>query len=684
MNINFGEYPESAQSRVTDDYFGTEVSDPYRWMEMDTSAEVKDWVRRQNEFTENYLSQIPFRGQLQERLTQMYNYTKYSAPFKRGELLFYSKNNGLQNQSVLYVKKNNAEAEVFLDPNKLSEDGTLALGGLSFSNDEKFVSYALSAIGSDWKTLKIKNVETGKDLEEEIQRLKFGGAAWSGNGFYYTAYEAPESGMEFTAATVSPKLYYHRLGTKQEEDQIIYENSDDEKRYFWPSTSRDEKYLFVSESKGTHGNQIHYRETKDSLGPLKPLFVGFEYDYNIVAVVDDLAYVKTNAEADNFKIITVPLKGKNEGERVDLIPSTELVLVGASMVNQKLFIHYLKDAASHIVEHGLNGEQEAIIELPGIGQINGFSAKRDEKELYYTFTSFINPSTVYKYNTETRKSEQYFDLEFPVDLSIFESKRIWCKSEDGTPIPIVITHKKGIKQDGANPTLLYGYGGFNISIRPGFKAHRMVFLENGGILAVANLRGGGEYGEEWHRAGMLEKKQNVFDDFIAAAEFLISEKYTNSGKLAIEGRSNGGLLIGACMLQRPDLFKVALPTVGVMDMLRYHKFTVGWGWTVEYGSSDEKEQFDYLIKYSPVHNVKASEYPATLVITGDHDDRVVPAHSYKFIASLQQFQTGTSPVMIRVEEDAGHGAGKPLSKRVEENADIWSFVMHHLGMNLEK
>lgn len=683
MTIEFGAYPSSEKGTVSDDYFGTEIKDPYRWMELDTSAEVKDWVKRQNEFTNAFLEQIPFRANLEKRLSTLYNYPKYGAPFHIGDRLFFYKNDGLQDQSVLYVQEPGAEAKVFIDPNKLSKDGTTALSSLSASNDDRYLAYTKSSVGSDWKVMRIRDLETGDEFEEEIGRIKFGSAAWAGNGFFYSAYDEPEKGMEYIAATVSPKIYYHKLGSSQADDSLVYENTKEKQRYYWPSTPKNEKFLFIGESQGTHGNQMWFKPLDDPMAELKLLFKGFEFDYSIVAVVGELAYVHTNDGADNYKLCTIDL-GLDDLVLRDLIPQGDRVMTGVSLVDNRLFVHYLKDAASQIVEFGLDGSKQAEIELPGIGQVNGFGGKRDAKELYYTFTSYINPATVYKYETQSRKSTLHFDPEFPLDLDQFESKRVWYTSKDGTKIPMVLTHKKGIMTDGNNPTLLYGYGGFNISIRPGFKVDRMVFLENGGILAVANLRGGGEYGEEWHRAGMLEKKQNVFDDFIAAAEFLIEEKYTSSDKLAIEGRSNGGLLVGACMLQRPELFKVALPTVGVLDMLRYHKFTVGWGWAVEYGSSDEKEQFDYLIKYSPLHNVKDAEFPATLVLTGDHDDRVVPAHSFKFAATLQDHQQGDLPVMIRIEENAGHGAGKPISKRVEENADIWSFVMYHLGMDLKE
>lgn len=673
-------YPESRKSDVQDDYFGTTVPDPYRWMELDTSAEVKDWIKRQNAFTQTFLDKIPFRGKIAERLTKFYDYPKTSAPFRKGDRMFVYKNTGLQDQSVLYMQIGDSTPEVLIDPNTLSSDGTMALSSLSFSTNNRYMAYTLSSVGSDWKKMHIRDLETGEDLTDVLGRLKFGGAAWYNDGFYYSAYDEPEKGMEYIATTQSPKVYYHKLGTEQSDDKLIYQNPGEGQRYYWPSTSKDEQYLFLGESQGTHGNALYYKKTGDD-GEFKKLFNGFEYDYGIVATINNVAYVHTNDGADNFKLIKVNLSdGSIAG---DVIAETKNVLTGVSLVDNRFFARYLEDATTKIVEFDMKGEKAADIELPGLGQVGGFSAERDSKDIFYTFTSYVHPATVYRYDVETRESKLFYESEFPMDLSNFESHRVWYESKDGTKVPMIVTHKKGIELDGNNPTLLYGYGGFNISISPGFKPERMVFLQQGGILAVANLRGGGEYGEKWHRAGMLEKKQNVFDDFIAAAEYLIKEKYTSSDKLAIEGRSNGGLLVGACMLQRPELFKVALPTVGVLDMLRYHKFTVGWGWAVEYGSSDNEKDFEYLIKYSPLHNVKDADYPATMVITGDHDDRVVPAHSFKFAATLQEHHNGDDPVIIRVEEDAGHGAGKPISKRVEENTDIWAFLMYYLGMDVQ-
>lgn len=678
-HLEVAEYPLSTKGDVVDDYFGVSVADPYRWMELDTSADVKSWVQSQNKFTKFYLDQIPFRDKIEQRLTELYDYEKKSAPFRKGDRLFYYKNTGLQDQSVLHVLHDGKE-QVFIDPNALSDDGTVALSSLSFSRDNKFVAYTVASVGSDWKTMRIRNVETGEEFDETLDRLKFGSAAWSGEGFFYSAYDAPEKGMEYIAASVSPSIYYHKLGQKQEDDQLVFENTSDAKRYLWPRTSWDEKHLFVIESQGTHGNQIHHAPINGGLGKFSTLFTGFEFDYNIVTTTETGVLVHTNRGASNYRIIEQPFT-KDKDETV-VLPECDEVMLGASVVSDRLFVHYLKDATSKIVEYNMDGSNAQNVDLPGLGQINGFSADRDEKELYYSFSSYVNPATAYHYDLESRKSKVYFKSDFAADLSQYESNRVWYTSKDGTKIPMIITHKKGIALNGKNPTLLYGYGGFNISIRPGFKIPRMVFLENGGILAVPNLRGGGEYGESWHHDGMLEKKQNVFDDFIAAAEFLIQHEYTDSAHLAIEGRSNGGLLVGAVMTQKPELFKAALPTVGVLDMLRYHKFTVGWGWAVEYGSSDNKEDFEYLIKYSPLHNVKEVDYPATMVLTGDHDDRVVPAHSYKFAATLQEKHTGSDPVLIRIEENAGHGAGKPISKHIEENADILSFLMFQLGMEV--
>ena len=682
--IKVESYPETRKDSVSDDYFGTQINDPYRWLEIDTAKEVEAWVKSQNEVTQNYLSQIDFREKIADRLETLFNYPKFSAPFKKGENLFFFKNDGLQNQSVMYVERNGKEAEVFMDPNKFSGDGTTALTGMSFSNDHKLIAYTTSVAGSDWRTMYVKDVETGALLDDKIEWLKFSSAAWAADGFYYSGYDAPFKGTEYSKATEYAKIYYHKLGTDQAEDILIYEDKEHPKRYFWPQVPESEEYLIIGISEGTNGSSLLWKKLngKHTPGGLKTLYEGFEYNYSVVESTDGDLFILTDEDAPNYHLLRV-FPGSDEIMPVELIPEKDEVLKGVSLVNNRLYASYLKDANSKIVEYDLDGKLIKEVELPGVGTVSGFGGNKEDKEIYFTYTSYTSPPTIYLYSTESAKTEMFRKNEFSMDLDQYVSEQVFYPSKDGTKIPMVITYKKGMVKNGMNPTLLYGYGGFNISITPSFSPSRMVFLENGGVLAVANLRGGGEYGEEWHKAGMLEKKQTVFDDFIAAAEFLISEKFTSSDKLAIEGRSNGGLLVGACMTQRPELFKVALPGVGVLDMLRYHKFTVGWGWAVEYGSSDNEEDFNYLIKYSPLHNIKEGvEYPATLVTTADHDDRVVPAHSFKFIAELQSKHKGDNPVLIRIDEKAGHGAGKPVSKVIDEAADIWSFVFYNLGMNV--
>lgn len=684
LKITVESYPETRQDTVYDDYFGQSIHDPYRWLEVDTAEEVAQWVKQQNAVTQKYLSQITFRNQIAQRLETLFDYPKYSAPFKEGNNLFFFKNDGLQNQSVMYIQRNGGEPEVFLDPNKFSADGTTALGGISFSHDHRLLAYSTSSAGSDWQTMYVMDIASGQLLGDKLEWLKFSGAAWSGNGFYYTGYDQPVKGMEYSKTTEFAKIYYHQLGTGQSDDILIYEDKAHPKRYFWPQVPSDEDYLIIGISAGTSGSSVMWKKLggKPSPGGFKVLYEGFDHNYQVIESKDGDLYILTDENAPNYKLLKV-FPESDEIMPATVIPEQKEVLEGVSLVNNRFYASYLKDANTMVVEYDLKGNKIKEIELPGVGTVAGFAGNKDDVDIYFTFTSYTAPPTIYRFGTETGESGLFRSNEFPMDLSQYTSEQVFYPSKDGTKIPMIITYKKGIKRDGNNPTLLYGYGGFNISITPAFSAGRMVFLENGGILAVANLRGGGEYGEEWHKAGMLEKKQTVFDDFIAAAEYLIAEKYTSPQKLAIEGRSNGGLLVGACMTQRPELFKVALPGVGVLDMLRYHKFTVGWGWVVEYGSSDNEADFNYLIRYSPLHNVKEGvEYPATLVTTADHDDRVVPAHSFKFIAELQSKHRGDNPVLIRIDEKAGHGAGKPMTKVIEEAADIWSFVFYNLGMEM--
>lgn len=675
------QYPQTHKDAVVDDYFGTKISDPYRWLENDTSVATKAWVVEQNKLTDSYLEKIPFRNAIKDRLTKLWNYPKYGSPFKVGEYYFFFKNDGLQNQSVLYFQKGlDGEPSVFLDPNQLSADGTVALSDLSFSKDDRYMAYATSASGSDWVEIRVMEVGSRRLLPDAIRWVKFSGAVWCGDGFYYSRYDAPEKGKEFSNANEYQKVFYHKLGETQDKDMLIYQDLQHPKRYLSAAVTEDERYLFIYGSEGTHGTEIYWKDLTRS-DRFKLLFEGFENDYAIVDNVGDKLLVYTNNNAPNYRIIEVdPNKSQPENWK-DFIPESKSLLQGASTGGGRVFANYLKDACSHIYEYTLEGKLLKEIELPGIGSAGGLGGKRDETSLFYTFTNFTTPTAIYMYDVNTGKSSLFRKTEVNFNSDDFETKQVFYTSKDGTKVPMFIVYKKGIKMDGSNPTLLYGYGGFNISLTPSFSVSRIVFLENGGVYALANLRGGGEYGEEWHRGGMLEKKQNVFDDFIAAAEYLIANKYTSKSKLAIAGGSNGGLLVGAVLTQRPDLFKVAFPQVGVLDMLRYHKFTIGWGWAVEYGSSDNEEQFRYLIRYSPLHNLKGKvAYPATLVMTADHDDRVVPAHSFKFAATLQECNSGANPSLIRIESKAGHGAGKPTSKVIEEAADMWSFLFYNVGV----
>lgn len=678
--IKMKAYPETKKVNVVDDYFGTKINDSYRWLENDTSKETADWVKAQNTLTQNYLSQIPFREGIKNRLTEIWNYEKVSAPFKKGEYYFYYKNNGLQNQSVLYYKKGlAAKDEVFLDPNTLSTDGTVALSGVYFSHDNKYAAYIISKSGSDWNEIYVKEVSSGNLMKDHIKWVKFSGAAWHGNGFYYSRYDEAKGVSELSNQNQYQKVYYHELGTDQSKDVLVYEDKEHPLRYFGADVSDDERFLFIYASEGTSGSEILFKDLKDQNSKFEILLKGFKYNYGVIDNVGDEVLVLMDKDAPNYKVVSINTKNKEEQNWKTIIPETKELLEGVTSAGGQLFASYLKNASSKIVQYTYDGKKLKDLDLPGIGTVSLGKSEKNDAETFYTFSNFTTPGTVYKLNINTGVSELYTQPNFKISSDDFETKQVWYTSKDGTKVPMFIVHKKGLKMDGNNPTLLYGYGGFNISLTPNFSVSNMYFLEQGGVYAMANLRGGGEFGEEWHKAGMLEKKQNVFDDFISAAEYLIAEKYTSSAHLAISGRSNGGLLVGACMTQRPDLFKVALPGVGVLDMLRYHKFTIGWGWAVEYGSSEKKDQFDYLIKYSPLHNVKAgSKYPATMITTADHDDRVVPAHSFKFAAELQAKHKGDNPILIRIDEKAGHGAGKPTSKVIEEASDVWSFVLYHL------
>lgn len=677
-------YPETKKSDVKEDYHGTTVEDPYRWLEDDNSEETKAWVAAQNKVTNDYLAKIPFRSQVKKRLEELWNYPKYSSPFKEGDYYYFFKNDGLQNQSVAYRQKGlNGKPEIFLDPNKLSEDGTAALAALNFSKNSKWLAYSVSQSGSDWQTGFLMDVKTGKKTGEELQWLKFTGFSWKGDeGFYYTRYPEPKGGDQLKGKNEYAKIYYHKLGTQQSEDVLIYEDNAHPQRFVGAGLTEDERFLILSTSEGTSGGEIWYKDLKDlSQKEFKLLIPGFATEPNVVDNVDGKLLVLTNDGAPNYKLVLIDPKKPAKENWKEMIPEKKEVLQSVSTGGGYLFASYLKDASTKVFQYDYTGKQVREIELPGIGTAGGFGGKKKDKEFFYTFTSFNYPPTIFRYNMTTGQSSVFRKTETKFNPTDFETKQVFFTSKDGTKVPMFLSYKKGLKLDGSNPVLLYGYGGFNIPMTPGFSISNAFFMEQGGVYAQVNLRGGSEYGEEWHKGGMLDKKQNVFDDFIGAAEYLVKENYTNSTKIAIRGGSNGGLLVGAAMTQRPDLFKVAIPQVGVMDMLRYHKFTIGYAWAVEYGSSDNKDQFEYLKKYSPLHNLKEGvNYPATMVTTADHDDRVVPAHSFKFAARLQATNAGANPSLIRIESKAGHGAGKPTSKVIEEAADIWSFTMFNLGM----
>ncbi len=677
--IKVNPYPEAARGDVVDTYFGTEVADPYRWLEDDNAPEVKEWVAAENAVTEHYLKQIPFRDAIRERLTQLWNFPKESVPVKHGDAWYYYYNDGLQNQSVLYRTTNLEErGEVFIDPNSLSEDGTVALGEVNFSEDGAWCAYATAASGSDWVVIRVKATADGRITEDEINWVKFSGAVWApdSKGFYYSAYDAPESGV-FTSQNEYQKIYYHALGTKQSDDVLIYEDKAHPLRYFhgWPS--EDGKWIFVIASEGTSGTEILYKGVNEKA--FRPLLKGFAYDYAPVTVKDDYLLYVTNENASNYALKRVSLKNPSQVET--LIPEAESLLQGVSTAGGFLFASYLEKAQSKIRQFNFDGTAVRDVELPAIGSAGGFEAGKDASELYYALSNYTAPATLYRYDIATGESTLYKSPEVAFDPELFVTEQVFYPSKDGTEVSMFVTHRRDMELNGQNPCLLYGYGGFQINMTPGFNPSALMFVEQGGIYCVVNLRGGSEYGEAWHQGGMLLNKQNVFDDFISAAEYLIKEGYTASSKLAINGGSNGGLLVGACEVQRPDLFAVCLPQVGVLDMLRYHKFTIGWGWAVEYGSSENEEQFNYIYKYSPLHNIKDGvEYPATMVMTADHDDRVVPAHSFKFAAQMQHSHAGEAPVLIRIESNAGHGAGTPTSKRIDMATDMYSFIFQNIGV----
>ena len=677
-------YPQIKTVDTVDTYFGIEVKDPYRWLEDDRSEETAEWVKEENKVTFDYLNKIPFRDDLKSRLSDLWNYEKVGAPFKEGDYTYFYKNDGLQNQYVIYRYKTGEDpstADVFLDPNTFKEDGTISLDGASFSKDGSQLAYSISEGGSDWRKVLVMNAETKELVGDTLKDIKFSGMSWKGEeGFYYSSYDKPK-GSELSAKTDQHKVYYHKIGTPQSDDKVIFGATPQEKhRYIGASVTEDNNYLTISASTSTSGNKLFIKDLTKPNSEFVAILDNTDSDSYILENVGSKLYIVTNMNAPNKKIVTVDAANPSPSNWKDFIAETENVL-SPSTGGGSIFANYMVDAVSKVMQYDYDGKLIREIELPGVGSAGGFGTKKEEKELYYSFTNYVTPGSIYKYNIESGNSESFITPEIDFNPENFESNQVFYTSKDGTKIPMIITHKKGLKLDGKNPTILYGYGGFNISLTPSFSIANAVWMEQGGVYAVPNLRGGGEYGKKWHDAGTQLKKQNVFDDFIAAAEYLIKENYTSSDYLAIRGGSNGGLLVGATMTQRPDLMKVALPAVGVLDMLRYHTFTAGAGWAYDYGTAeDSKEMFDYLKGYSPLHNVKEGvEYPATLVTTGDHDDRVVPAHSFKFAAELQAKQAGNNPVLIRIETDAGHGAGTPVSKTIEMYADIFGFTLFNMG-----
>ncbi len=682
-------YPETRMDEtVVDDYFGTKVADPYRWLENDTSAETAKWVKAQNEVTQDYLSHIPFRNAIKDRLTQIVNYERYSMPSKKHGRYIYSKNDGLQNQSVIYMQETlDGEPTVLLDPNKLSDDGTVSLGGISFSNDGKYMAYTIQRSGSDWVEIYVKDMATLELLPDHIEWAKFTGASWYKDGFFYAAYDRPEAGKEFSNVNENHKIYYHKLGTPQEQDELFYSNPAQPRYFHQVDLTEDEHYMFLFESGQGAGSTLWIRDMQDPKGKFVQIADDMDYQYSPIDVIDGTLYIFTNYNAPKGRICKVSTKAPQMENWVDVIPECENVISGISLAKGKMIVTYDKDAANHAYVYTMDGEQLHEIALPTYGSV-GFSSEYKEPEVFYAFTSFVFPTTIYQYNIDDNTSTVFRAPAIDFKSDDYVTEQVFVTSKDGTKVPMFLTYKKGLQKDGTNPTFLYGYGGFNVTLNPGFSTSRLPFIENGGIYAQMNLRGGNEYGEEWHIAGTKLQKQNVFDDCIACAEYLINNKYTSPKYLALNGGSNGGLLVGAVVNQRPDLFAVAVPQVGVMDMLRYHLFTIGWNWASDYGTSEDDEaMFKALYAYSPLHTIKSGadvHYPAIMVTTADHDDRVVPAHSFKYAATLQAAQTGDQPKIIRIDTKAGHGGGKPISKVLEEQADIYSFILYNMGLTYPK
>jgi prolyl oligopeptidase len=679
-------YPETDTVAQVDDYFGTMVSDEYRWLEHDTAANVGAWVDAQNAVTGAYLESLPGRDAIATRYEEIYNYEKVSSPYKVGNRYLFYKNSGLQNQSVIYIQEGLEGApEVFIDPNELSADGTITVGLSGSDKGDRYMVVSQSEAGSDWSMMYVMDLETKQSTGDTLRWLKFGGASWWGNGFFYSRYPAPAAGKELSATNEYHSVYYHIMGTDQSADELVYTNKKSPLLYHWAGVSEDEEFLFLYASSGTDGYECYFKRTADAGWNFKPLFTGFKNKSNVIHTHKGKFLVMTDIDAPNYRVVEIDPAAPAKKNWKDIIPQEDYLLEGASTGGGKLFATYLKNACNKVYQMEYDGSNRTEIQLPdNTGSAGGFGGPEDEDVLYYTFSSFTYPASIYEYNIKTGETSEFYSPDVKFNPEDFESKQVFYKSKDGTEVSMFIVHKKGLKMDGTNPTYLYGYGGFNVSLTPWFSTSNIILLENGGVYAMPNLRGGGEYGEDWHKAGMLGNKQNVFDDFIAAAEYLIAEGYTSTEKLAISGGSNGGLLVGACMTQRPELFKVAFPAVGVMDMLRYHKFTVGWGWVPEYGCADSsKTDFDNLYSYSPLHNLKpGTNYPATMITTADHDDRVVPAHSFKYAARLQACQAGDAPVLIRIEKKAGHGAGKPTWMIIQEQADRWAFMFANMGVEV--
>ncbi|MCK9159865.1 MAG: prolyl oligopeptidase family serine peptidase [Bacteroidaceae bacterium] len=677
-------YPKTATVDTVDTYFGTQVPDPFRWLENDTSTATAAWVQAENKVTNEYLSHIPFRNKLKQELTEIANYERLGTPFKKNGKFYFFKNNGLQNQSVLYEADSlHATPHVFLDPNKLSDDGTVALKGIYFAKNGKYMAYTISRSGSDWEEIYVKDLSTDQLTPDHIVWAKFTDVAWSGNGFYYSAYNRPAAGHKaFSNINVGHKVYYHNMGTPQSKDLLIFQNQAEPKRFYTAVTNNEETYLYLFESGAGSGNNLFMKDLTKKDSPFIQLTTDFNYQYSPIGIHDGKLYLLTNYQAQKFCIMETDLNHLELANWKKFIPQSDMVLTDAQLISDKLLLTYSKDASDRAYFFDFGGEMKEEIKLPSLGSIS-ISGEKDDKDCFMSFTSFTTPGTIYQLNTNNGELNLYMTPKVKFDANAFVTEQVFFASKDGTKIPMFLTYRKDLKKDGKNPAFIYGYGGFDIGLSPYFSAYRIPFLENGGIYAQVNLRGGNEYGEAWHLAGTKMHKQNVFDDFIAATEYLIAQNYTNKNLTAIVGGSNGGLLVGACMTQRPDLFRVAVPQVGVMDMLRYHKFTIGWNWASDYGTSeDSKEMFEYLKSYSPLHNLKpGTKYPATLITTADHDDRVVPAHSFKFAATLQTDNAGTNPTIIRIDSKAGHGGGKPMTKIIEEQTDIYGFIMYNLGMN---